>query len=231
MVHKEERKADDTDLFESSLRDEIADNPNRGSSELPELLSFEQVHVPWQFSKKSGRGSTVNVDELDDEEAFEDCETYDSISCIAVEMQYQAYLNSREKSSAKSNGLSKISFYVGSSIDFDSFVETSNYDESKALKRKVRRLEEKERAQEDVFRPMGSQRFTNAENFSLKDENGQSLKAGAYAWLVKRYVEVYGTTITKRSLRDGLLKEIHSQEKLICGLDDAQVSLERQDHA
>ena len=59
---------------------------------------------------------------------------------------------------------------------------------------------------------MGSQRFINPNNFSIKDEEGQVLNDDAYVWLVKKYAEQHGINITKKSLRDGILAEIQRHE-------------------
>lgn len=64
----------------------------------------------------------------------------------------------------------------------------------------------------DVFRKMGSSRFINPTNLSIKDEEGIALNDDAYAWLVKKYVGTHGMNITLKSLRDGIINEIYDYE-------------------
>lgn len=156
----------------------------------------------------------AKMNEKDEEEAFEEYETYDSISCIAIEIQYQQYL----RSSKSSPILNKVNFNIGAAIDFDAFVETRSNMQYQTKMYRVRRLDKKDLEEEDVFRPIGNQRYTNAENFRVKDSQGKLLDSSAYAWLVKNYVEAHGMEISKRDLYDGLLNEIYSHEKRKCGL-------------
>lgn len=83
---------------------------------------------------------------------------------------------------------------------------------------------------EDVWRPIGSQRFTASENFRVKDQDGKALRPEAYAWIVKKFVEANGTTMTKRGLRDGLLAEIKvHEEATVTRMDKQALSFEKSD--
>lgn len=56
-------------------------------------------------------------------------------------------------------------------------------------------------------------RFVSPHNFLLKDQYGKQLSSSCYAWIVKRYLETKGLNSMARNLREGLLKEIKSNEQ------------------
>ena len=67
---------------------------------------------------------------------------------------------------------------------------------------------------ESMGRPNSSTRFTNPLNFT-HNLDGQD----SQPWLTMRYIDEYGVNITKRALRDGLMKEIIDFEKANCPID------------
>jgi hypothetical protein len=66
-------------------------------------------------------------------------------------------------------------------------------------------------------------------------QDGKSLDVSSKAWLVKRYIKLNGFEITKRNMREGLLKEIWIHEQQQCQsvympsneyLQDVQLSID-----
>lgn len=67
-----------------------------------------------------------------------------------------------------------------------------------------------EKDEDLVLRPAtgGAQKFTTAENFCKNNE-----EAGDGFWMIKKFTEHFGETITKRQLREGIIEEVFKYYK------------------
>ena len=63
-----------------------------------------------------------------------------------------------------------------------------------------------------IPRPMGYRRFTSSHNFYVKNNSNEFLEPDAYAWLVNRFVERWGMSLTKKTLRDSILAAVKFHE-------------------
>ena len=199
-------------MYQSNKSNAINEDDDDALSD-PAPATFTDLHVPWQYRKLT-QGENADEPPIDDEES-ERYLTYDSISCIAIEIAYNKYTKFKEKKKDVDTNLcpSTVDFATGCSINFDKMIENRQEDNSVyRIKRVIMNNASDSSDREDVLRPMGSPRFFAPENFTLKDPNGKNLKSDAYAWIVKKFVENKGMTITKRELREGLIKEIMAHE-------------------
>lgn len=162
------------------------------------LSDFEQIHVPWQYSSN---------DQSNGLEFAAEYQTYDSISCIAIEMLYQQYLKGSDKDKAK-----MARFRHGSIIDFSTFIESKG-DQQLRVRRVDRSVLKETTDEEDINRPISSTKYTNSLNFLASDASTGTLTEQPHTWIVKNYIASYGFKITKKNLSQGLMKEILLHEE------------------
>ena len=95
-----------SDQIYESNNDE--DSPDLVTTVMPQ---FENLHYPWLYKLVDQNFERFKEDLI----TFE---TYDSISCVTIEMQYQKYIQTK-----KSEKYRYCHFRVGSTIDFEKQVE------------------------------------------------------------------------------------------------------------